>query len=123
MAKTFDDDAFLRRSSQIIIHSKGKTFNQLNAEIEALRREHKGIRDKAARKFIRRNLSRHLFMAAVDTLQLPAVVERLYKRNVRIGFTGPQVQLASALEYAYYCSEHGIAKKGLRVLQEVRKAM
>jgi hypothetical protein len=123
MSQTFDYDGFVRRSSTVIVHSKGKSFAQLAGEIEALRQEYEGIRDRSARKYIRRTLDRLLLIVAIETSQPRVVVERLYKRNVRRGFNDLHAEVASAIDYAHYCSERDDAAKGLRALHRVREAI
>jgi len=123
MIRQFDEDAFLARSRDILVHSKGKTFGEAKAELEGLRREYAGISSARAKKFIRQHLSRRLLMLAIDTCQPPRVVDRLYARNIREGFVDVASELASALEYAYYCNDHGSSKKGLRVLQKISRAI
>jgi hypothetical protein len=121
MSQSFDYDAFGRLSLGIIVHSKGKSFAQLVEEIEALRQKYNGISDGSVRKYIRRNLDRRLLMFAIDTAQPRVVVDRLYSRIIRQGFNDLHAEVASAIEYADYCSEQGNVARGLRELYKVRQ--
>jgi hypothetical protein len=121
MSQDFDFDMFTRRSARIAAHSKGKTFAQLAGEIEALRREFEGVRDRPVTMYIRRNLDGFLLRFAIDTSQSPAVVDRLYKHKIRQGFNDPHAEVICGIEYAVYCSEHDTKAKGLRALQKVRE--
>lgn len=123
MGHVFDPSDFARRSGEILVHSKGKTFLQLAREIAALRNEYRGLSDKPAKLFVRRNLSRRLLMVALDTDQSPVVIERLYRLNVKDGFNDPAAELASALEYAYYCDNAGRPSQGLHVIRRLRNAL
>jgi hypothetical protein len=119
MRESFDYDAFDRRSLSIVIRSKGKSFARLAREIEALRQKCEGVRDRAAKKYIRRNLDRRLLEFAIDTSQAHVFVDRLYNRNVRQGFNDLHAEVASAIAYGHYCKERGNRAKGLRALHKV----
>jgi len=123
MSRAFDYDAFLRRSLSIIAHARGKSFARVTRELDALGQEYEGIRDSAARKYIRRDLDRRLLMIGIETSRPPALVDRLYNRNVRRGFNELHAEVASAIEYADYCREHDNGPKALRVLLNVRKRL
>jgi hypothetical protein len=123
MSRSFDYDKFVSKSLTIIVHGSGKTFAQLAREVEALRKEHKGLRDKTARKYIRRDLNRRLLMVALDTSQPGTFIDRLFDQNVRQGFNDLHAEVSSVIEYAHYCNERGKTTKGLRVLQKMKKAI
>jgi len=123
MSGSFDYDKFVSKSLTIIVHARGKTFAELAREIEALRKEHKGLRDKTARKDVRRDLNRRLLIVALDTSQPATFIDRLYDQNVRQGFNDLHAEVSSAIEYAHYCNERGKTTKGLRVLQKMKNAI
>jgi hypothetical protein len=123
MSKPFDYHTFDRQLGNLVSKAKGKSFIELAGEIETLRRQYKGVRSESAMKYIRRTLGRWLLIFAIDSLQAEVIVDRLYKRNVRQGFNGFHGEVASALEYADYCSERGQVSKGLRALYKVRKKL
>jgi hypothetical protein len=86
-----------------------------------LRQEYEPNRDKEVRKYIRRNLSRRLLMFAIDSSQRPTIVNRLYSGAVRKGFNELHAEVASAIEYAAYCSARGDVQTGLAALRNTRR--
>jgi len=121
MKTSFDYDEFLGKSLNIIARSRRKSFAQLAEEIRLLGQEYRHIRDRAARKFMKRDLNRRLLIVALDRSQPQAVVERLYRQCVKSGFNNLHAEIASSIEYAHVCRERGFVAEGQRILRKVAK--
>ena len=120
MSERFDFNKFGRRSLSIVVHSKGKNFARLAEEIESLRQEHQGIRNKTVKAFIDCNLGRRLLIAAIDNSEPVALVDRLYKICVQKGFNTLHSEVYAAIEYAYYCGARACHTKGLLALRQIK---
>jgi hypothetical protein len=118
MTQPFDYDTFCSRSMDIMVHSEGKHFPQLAEEIAALQKDYGAVRDTAAKKFIKRNLSRRLLEVAIDTCQPRVVVDKVYSRTVQQGFNDLHAEVAAVIEYAKYCQECGDPTSGIQALQQ-----